>query len=253
MVKAGTADRPAGIAAVSPLPEGARLEGLGTASHLALLLAGLASGRTCLTGLGRSHELARMADALRALGALVRREREDWIVDGVGNGCLLEPREPLDLSEDPASAVLLAGLVAAYDFPTMLIVGEGLSPFLSLDQLAAPLRLVGAEITEKKGGAGLWIRGPRVAAPVAHRLDAASRSLKAAFLLAGLNAPGTTSLTEPAGAPDPVDRLLTTFGAALGIETNAGGEKILRLEGQGALRAVPALALAQVLHLGEAG
>ncbi|WP_152047700.1 3-phosphoshikimate 1-carboxyvinyltransferase [Aureimonas psammosilenae] len=251
MVKAGAADRSAGVADVSPLPDGARLEGLGTAFRLALLLAALASGRTRLRGFARPEELAHLAAALRGLGALVRRESEDWIVDGVGNGCLLEPREPLDLLGDPASAVLLAGLVAAYDFPTTLIVGETLSPIL--DRLAAPLRLVGAEIAKKNGGAGLCIRGPRVAAPVAHRPDVPSQGLKAALLLAGLNAPGTTSLAEPGSVPDPVERLLTVFGAALAVETNAGGERVLRLEGQGALRAVPELALPEVLHLGEAG
>ena len=65
-------------------------------SHRSLLLGAVADGQTRITGLLEADDVMATAGAMRALGANVRKEGETWLVDGMGNGALLEPTEPLD-------------------------------------------------------------------------------------------------------------------------------------------------------------
>ena len=63
-----------------------------------LILGALAIGRTRIKGLLEGEDVMRTAEALRALGAGIKRERDgSWSVDGVGTGGLREPARVLDL------------------------------------------------------------------------------------------------------------------------------------------------------------
>src|SRR3546814_2912470 len=53
--------------------------------------------------------------AMRAMGAQIeRREGGEWVIDGVGVGGLLQPREALDMGNSGTSTRLLMGLVASH-------------------------------------------------------------------------------------------------------------------------------------------
>jgi 3-phosphoshikimate 1-carboxyvinyltransferase len=61
-----------------------RVPGSKSLTNRALLLAGVAAGRSRLARPLLADDTEVMAEALRALGARVGREAEDWIVDGIG-------------------------------------------------------------------------------------------------------------------------------------------------------------------------
>src|SRR5262249_53005989 len=79
----GTAGRLSGIC---------RVPGDKSLSHRALILGGLAIGRTRVTGLLEGEDVLCTAGAMRALGAGVTRQADGaWLVSGVGVGGLQEP------------------------------------------------------------------------------------------------------------------------------------------------------------------
>ena len=103
-----------------------------------------------------------------------------------------------------------------------------------------PLRQMGTQVIARSGDRlPLAIHGPRVAAPITYRVPMASAQVKSAVLLAGLNAPGITTVIEPVMTRDHTERMLQGFGATVSVETDAAGVRTIRLEGQGRLSAVP--------------
>ena len=61
-----------------------RVPGSKSLTNRALLLAGVAAGRSCVRRPLVADDTAVMADALRGLGADVVREGDDWVVEGLG-------------------------------------------------------------------------------------------------------------------------------------------------------------------------
>jgi 3-phosphoshikimate 1-carboxyvinyltransferase len=73
--------------------------------------------------------------------------------------------------------------------------------------------------------------------PIEYRLPVASAQVKSAILLAGLNAPGTTTVIEPEPTRDHTELMLSYFGAQLHITTGADGARRIALNGQPELTA----------------
>ena len=212
-----------------------RIRGDKSISHRALMLGGLAAGRTRIAGLLEGEDVINTARAMRALGATVREEGGTWIVDGLGNGALLEPEAPLDFGNAGTSCRLTMGLVGAYDFTTTFVGDASLSK-RPMGRVLDPLRQMGVQVASAEGGRlPVTLRGPKTANPVNYRVPMASAQVKSAVLLAGLNAPGITTVIEPVITRDHTERMLQAFGANLAVETGNEGERIIRLEGQGRL------------------
>src|SRR5690554_6824807 len=92
----------------SPSLKGAlRIPGDKSISHRALMLGGLAAGVTEIGGLLESEDILATARAMQALGAQVERKGDVWRVTGTGNGCLLQPSEPLDFGNSGTGCRLL--------------------------------------------------------------------------------------------------------------------------------------------------
>ncbi len=212
-----------------------RIRGDKSISHRALMLGGLAAGRTRIAGLLEGEDVINTARAMRALGATVREEGGTWIVDGLGNGALLEPEAPLDFGNAGTGCRLTMGLVGAYDFTTTFVGDASLSK-RPMGRVLDPLRQMGVQVASAEGGRlPVTLRGPKTANPVNYRVPMASAQVKSAVLLAGLNAPGITTVIEPVITRDHTERMLQAFGANLAVETGDEGERIIRLEGQGRL------------------
>ncbi|MFM8972581.1 MAG: 3-phosphoshikimate 1-carboxyvinyltransferase, partial [Actinomycetota bacterium] len=79
-----------------PLRGSNRLPGYNSISHRALLFAGLAEGRSRITGLGTGGDVAATAAALRALGVAVARQDGAVIVDSPGLAAWSEPDDVVD-------------------------------------------------------------------------------------------------------------------------------------------------------------
>lgn len=219
-----------------PLSGTARVPGDKSISHRSFMLGGLASGETRITGLLEGEDVMRTGEAMKAMGARIAKQGGEWTIQGVGNGCLLEPQEPLDFGNAGTGSRLTMGLVGTYDMETTFVGDASLSK-RPMGRVLDPLRQMGVQVVRASPGdrMPLTLRGPKHAAPIAYRVPMASAQVKSAVLLAGLNTPGVTTVIEPVMTRDHTEKMLKGFGANLEVETDRDGVRHIRIEGQGKL------------------
>ena len=230
------AQRPAIARSSGALTGTVRVPGDKSISHRSLMLGGLASGRSRITGLLEGEDVLRTGDAMRAMGARIERTTDEWIVDGVGNGCFVEPRDAFDFGNAGTGARLTIGLVGTYDMVSRFTGDASLSR-RPMGRVLDPLRQMGMQVLEAASGdrMPLALRGPKTAAPITYRVPVASAQIKSAVLLAGLNTPGITTVVEPVMTRDHTERMLAGFGVPIAVETDRDGVRTFRVEGQGRL------------------
>ena len=218
--------RPASSRPSGPLQGNARVPGDKSISHRSMLLGGLAAGETRVTGLLEGEDVLATARAMRALGARIEKADGEWIVQGVGNGALMEPTETLDFGNAGTGSRLCMGLLGTYDF-TSRFDGDASLRKRPMARVLDPLREMGVQVEAQDGDRlPLTLRGPRDAAPITYRVPMASAQVKSAVLLAGLNAMGVTSVIEPIATRDHTERMLRGFGAEIEEEDTPDGRRI---------------------------
>ncbi len=217
----------------------ARVPGDKSISHRALMLGGLAIGRTRISGLLEGEDVHATAAALRALGVPVVREAEgEWTVSGVGVGGLAEPEQVLDMGNSGTAARLLLGLLGTHDM-TAFMTGDASLVKRPMARVTGPLSRMGAEFVTRGGRLPLAVRGAASPVPIVHRTEVASAQVKSAILLAGLNAPGQTTVIESGPTRDHTERMLRHFGATVSVDTSEEGTTAITVRGQPELAAAP--------------
>jgi 3-phosphoshikimate 1-carboxyvinyltransferase len=215
-----------------------RVPGDKSLSHRALILGSLAIGRTRVTGLLEGEDVLATADAMRALGARVTRQADgEWLVSGVGIGGLQEPDTLLDMGNSGTGARLVMGAVAGHDI-TAFFTGDASLRRRPMARVTEPLSRMGAKIVAREGGRlPLALSGAAAPLPITYASPVASAQVKSAILLAGLSAPGETTVIEPLASRDHTENLLRHFGAQVtSTPTNEGGRRIT-VAGQPELKA----------------
>lgn len=231
----GTAPRPAVSRRSSDLSGTVRIPGDKSISHRSLMLGGLASGETRITGLLEGEDVINTGRAMQAMGAKVRRDGNVWIIDGTGNGALLAPEAPLDFGNAGTGSRLTMGLVGVYDFATTFIGDASLSK-RPMGRVLNPLREMGVQVKSAEGDRlPVTLHGPGTANPITYRVPMASAQVKSAVLLAGLNTPGVTTVIEPVMTRDHMEKMLRGFGADLSVETDRQGIRTISIQGRGKL------------------
>jgi len=227
---------PRRFSAARPLTGHIAVPGDKSISHRALMFGALAVGRTTATGLLEGEDVLATAAAMRAMGATVTRSEDGvWSIDGVGVGGLLQPAGALDMGNSGTSTRLLLGLVASHGI-TATFTGDASLSKRPMGRVIEPLSRMGASFTASPGGRlPLMVRGAHPAVPIEYRLPVASAQVKSAVLLAGLNAPGVTTVIEPVATRDHTERMLTGFGADLSVE-EVSGERVIRIRGEADLK-----------------
>lgn len=232
---------PRSFSASVPLKGRIAIPGDKSISHRSLMLSALAVGTSRVTGLLEGHDVLATAAAMRAMGATIERTDDgEWVIDGVGVGGLLQPREALDMGNSGTSTRLLMGLVASHPITTTFIGDASLSG-RPMGRVIDPLSAMGADISASPGAKGtktlpLMVRGLAPAIPLTYRLPMASAQVKSAVLLAGLNTPGITEVIEPVPTRDHSERMLRGFGAELTVELDADGTRHIRIRGEAELK-----------------
>jgi 3-phosphoshikimate 1-carboxyvinyltransferase len=224
------------FSSLGPLKGAIRVPGDKSISHRALMFAGLAVGRSRITGLLEGEDVLATASAMRQFGAHIERKGDGtWEVEGVGVGSLLEPKQALEMGNSGTSTRLLMGLVASHAI-SATFTGDASLSGRPMKRVIDPLSQMGASFEASAGGTlPLMLRGAAPAVPITYRLPVASAQVKSAVLLAGLNTPGITRVIEPVPTRDHTERMLTGFGARLEVgEEN--GETVIAIQGEADLR-----------------
>lgn len=219
--------------ASGPLSGRIKVPGDKSISHRALMLGGIALGRTRISGLLEGEDVLATAAAMRLLGAeATRLENGDWELYGRGVGGLNEPADVLDMGNAGTGARLLMGLVASYGF-TSFFTGDASLRSRPMRRVIEPLSCMGAQFYGRAGGRlPMAVIGASHPVPIEYRLPVASAQVKSAILLAGLNAPGITMVIEKTRTRDHTERMLRGFGAKIAAKEWGQGEWAITLEGQ---------------------
>lgn len=195
-------------------------------SHRALIFGSLASGETRIEGLLESEDVQATAEACRQLGARISKRDGIVVIEGVGSRGLRAPAAELDMGNSGTAMRLLAGVLAAQSFDSVLIGDESLSR-RPMNRIVKPLRLMGAAIETGEGGVPpLRIAGSPGLAGIEYDSPVASAQVKSCVLLAGLYASGRTAVREPLKSRDHTEQMLPAFGVELagGCAVNGGAQ-----------------------------
>ncbi|MGE0211212.1 MAG: 3-phosphoshikimate 1-carboxyvinyltransferase [Parvibaculaceae bacterium] len=217
---AAAAARPLTSRASSGLKGTVTVPGDKSISHRALMLGATAIGETSITGLLEAEDVLNTARAMAALGAAVeRRGKGQWQVRGVGVGGYVEPAELLDFGNSGTGARLAAGLLATTPIKVRMVGDASLSR-RPMGRIIAPLERMGARFEAAEGGRlPMTLLGARDAIPIEYALPVPSAQVKSAVLLAGLNAPGRTTVMEKEATRDHTERMFTAFGARVSVRS----------------------------------
>jgi 3-phosphoshikimate 1-carboxyvinyltransferase len=212
-----------------PLAGTVRVPGDKSISHRALILGALAVGETRISGLLEGEDVLNTAKTMRALGAQVARTGDfAWVVRGVGVAGFAPPQVPLDFGNSGTGCRLVMGAVAGCPI-TAIFDGDASLRGRPMRRVLDPLELMGARVgaSGQGGRLPLTLHGARDPLPILYRTPVASAQIKSAVLLAGLAAPGITTVIETEASRDHTELMLKHFGADI-VSTREGnhGRKI---------------------------
>ncbi|NQZ13464.1 MAG: 3-phosphoshikimate 1-carboxyvinyltransferase [Alphaproteobacteria bacterium] len=221
-----------GINGPTPIP------GDKSISHRALMFGGLAIGETKIEGLLEGEDVIRTADAMRSMGAIIKKHDDgSWTCNGVGIGGLREPENVLDMGNSGTSTRLLMGLIGGHPI-TATFTGDASLTKRPMNRVIKPLSQMGIEVSSREGGKlPLTTKGPQTVQPIEYRLPVASAQVKSAVMLSGLSAPGKTTVIEEKPTRDHTENMLRHFGVRVESEKLDDGSDAISVYGQQDLKA----------------
>lgn len=217
-----------------PLHGRARVPGDKSISHRALILAAMTVGESRVAGLLEGEDVLNTARAMRALGARLERGADGiWRIHGVGVGGFAQPAEPLDFGNSGTGCRLALGAVAGCPV-TATFDGDASLRKRPMRRVLEPLEKMGARvIAQAEGGRlPLTLRGAADPIPIEYESPVPSAQLKSAVLLAGLAAPGETTVIEAEATRDHTERLMKHFGARIASKPHGEHGRRITLQGQ---------------------
>jgi 3-phosphoshikimate 1-carboxyvinyltransferase len=212
-----------------PLTGRVRVPGDKSISHRALILGALSVGETRISGLLEGEDVLNTAKSMQALGARIERTGDfAWKVNGVGVGGFAQPKNPLDFGNSGTGCRLVMGAVAGCPI-TAVFDGDASLRSRPMRRILDPLELMGARTGDIREGGRLplTLSGARYPVPITYKTPVASAQIKSAVLLAGLSAPGATTVIEQEASRDHTELMLRHFGAEItSAKEGAHGRKI---------------------------
>ena len=179
-------------------------------SHRSIMFASLANGISRIKNISYGADCISTLNIFKSLGVEIEEigERELKIISA---GKFSSDKKDLDCGNSGTTMRLCSGILAGQNFDSVLYGDESLSK-RPMKRVITPLSLMGAEITSNDYTAPLYIHGTKL-----HGIDysspIASAQVKSCVLLAGLNAEGKTSVTEPYVSRNHTELLLRYMGA----------------------------------------
>ena len=176
-------------------------------THRAILFNGIASGEAVVTDALLGADCLSSVACMRALGAQIEVEGGSIRVRGAER---LRAAD-CDCGNSGTTMRLLMGLVAGMGVEARLTGDASLSR-RPMERVAAPLRLLGADIATTEGHAPVAVRPARLHGCTVDT-HVASAQVKSALILAALGAEGETTVREPLLSRDHTERMLAAMGA----------------------------------------
>lgn len=195
-----------------------RVPGDKSISHRALMLAGIAKGRSEVTGFLASEDCMATLKAMRTMGVEIeQRAATHVLIQGLGLRGLRAAPGDLDMGNAGTAMRLFTGLLSAQAFASTL-VGDSSLMKRPMERVAKPLRTMGADVRTVDGHAPVSILPAARLQGIDYEMPMASAQVKSAVLLAGLYADGVTRVRAPAVSRDHSERMLQSCGVSLQVD-----------------------------------
>lgn len=178
-------------------------------SHRSVMFGAIAEGKTVIKNFLPGADCLSTIACFRKMGVEIEQNGSDVTVLGKGLDQLAEPAELLDVGNSGTTIRLMLGILAGRPFHSTVAGDESIAK-RPMKRVTEPLRKMGAKIDGRAGGeyTPLSVRGGHLAA-IDFQSPVASAQIKSAVLLAGLQAEGATTVTEPHKSRDHTERMLS--------------------------------------------
>lgn len=217
--------RPAG-----PFQSTVRMPGDKSVSHRYAMLASVAEGRSVIHNYSSGADCHSTLGCVRSLGIDVTVDGTDVTVVGRGLRGYRAPQGGLDAGNSGSTIRMLSGLLAGQGFASQLFGDESLSR-RPMARIIDPLTRMGARVEARDGKfPPLTVHGAELR-PIDYTPPVPSAQVKSCVLLAGLHAPGQTTVREAVKTRDHTEIALREMGAT--VETGTGWASVkgpVRLE-----------------------
>jgi 3-phosphoshikimate 1-carboxyvinyltransferase len=204
-----------------------RLPGDKSISHRYALLAALAEGSSRFHNFSTGADCASSLACVRQLGARVTRSEDTVVVEGCA-GTLTPPGVTLDCGNSGSTMRMLSGLLAA-QAGAFTLEGDASLNRRPMERVRKPLLEMGASINLADGHAPVQIEGKKLRG-ITYSTPVPSAQVKTALLFAGLQAEGTTTVSEAVRTRDHGELALRSFGADVTRGSDsvsiAGGQRL---------------------------
>ena len=182
----------------------------------AVILGSLIESTSEIYNIPNGQDCLSTDECMKKLGTKIIRE---------GNKCFVKGNNfyecsTLNAGNSGTTMRLLSGILSSLPFISSITGDESLKK-RPMERIIQPLTQLGAKITSSNGKAPLTFYPSKLHA-TSYRQIKASAQVKSCFLLASLNAEGTSSYIEPIPTRDHLEKLLLLSGAKL----NKIGDKI---------------------------
>ena len=184
-------------------------------SHRAVMFASLAKGKSVIKNFSKGQDPRSSLEICKALGVDAQFLDETTLIVN-STGVLKAPSQPLDCGNSGTTMRLMSGILAGQEFNSVLTGDQSLSK-RPMKRVFQPLSLMGAKIDPIDGHAPLTIAGQNLSA-INYDSPLASAQVKSCILLAGLNADGVTTVTEPYLSRNHTELMLKFMNADIKID-----------------------------------
>ncbi len=186
-------------------------------SHRAIMFSSLAKGKSLIKNFSKGQDPHSTLNIFKQLGIDAEFYDEQTLtITSIGK--LIAPSKELDCGNSGTTMRLMCGILAGQDFNSVMFGDESLTK-RPMKRVIEPLSLMGAEIQSTDNHAPLIIKGKQLQA-INYQSKIASAQVKSCILLAGLNAYGITSVTEPYVSRNHTELMLKYMGANLEVKDN---------------------------------
>ena len=182
-------------------------------SHRAAIIGSISRNNVVINNFLFSEDCANTLEIMKKLGVSLEIIDSKLIIHGKGLGSLKEPDDILYVGNSGTSIRLLAGLLSATGFTTVL-TGDNSINKRPMERIIKPLREMGANIYGRDNNtkAPIIILGNKKLRGRCFNIGIPSAQIKSCLILAALFADGITEIIQPAISRDHTERMLEYFG-----------------------------------------
>ncbi len=186
-------------------------------THRAFMFSTLTKGKCKITNFSKGADCLSTLSIIQQLGCSIDYVNEkELIIDSMA--AITAPSKPLNCGNSGTTTRLITGILAGQNFSSSLYGDESLSK-RPMKRIISPLELMGASFKHNDYKLPIEIIGNELQG-INYVSPIASAQVKSCILLAGLNAEGITSVTEPYKSRNHTELMLKYMNADINVEGN---------------------------------